>query len=233
MKTSLATLLTAALLTLTASLTWAAPKCDSWNLALDYLRAPNQSQAIYPDACGAKAWYFMQSADLSPGHAFPLDPATFTLLDTFVDSGFACSPGTGIRSWQGANSPHISLNASGVNQVCDPWAAITVYNATVFTHPTPSRYAVVGWKSPVSGKVSVKVAIADLDPWGGDGVDWFIQSGNRVLANGVIANGGTDAWNGAKIDIKKGDFLYIGIGPGPNGEYTYDTTQLDIVITKP
>lgn len=227
MKKTKAAFLTAALLTLSASLTWAAPKCDSWNLALDYLRAPNQSKAIYPDACGAPVWHFMKSNTLAA------DPATYTLLDTFVDSGFACTPGTGIKSWQGADAPHISLNASGANQVCDPWAPITVYNATTFTHPTPSRNAVVGWKSPVSGKVNIKVAITDLDNWSGDGVTWFIQNGTTTMAQGIIDNGGKDAWSGAKIDVKKGDFLYIGVGPGPNGDYICDTTQLDVVITKP
>ena len=227
MKKSLVAVLTATLLTLSVSVTWGAPKCDTWNLALDYLRAPNQNQAIYPDACGAPVWHFMKSENLTP------DPATYTLLDTFSDYGPYCDPGTGMKSWSGADSPHVSVNASGVNQVCDPWAPITVNSAVSFTHPTPSRYAVVGWKSPVCGKVSVKVAIADLDPWGGDGVDWFIQNGNRMLATGVITNGASDAWNGAKIDIKKGDFLYIGIGPGPNGDYYFDTTALDILITKP
>jgi hypothetical protein len=73
----------------------------------------------------------------------------------------------------------------------------------------------------------------------GDGVSWSIDRGAVTLTGGAIPNGGAQTFDtgsaGAaalvNIRVKKGDVLYVHVGPGPNGDHTCDNTGLDINIS--
>jgi hypothetical protein len=204
--------------------------CNDWNLVLDYLRTSDQTQPVQSDPCGQPVWFFMNSASLN------YDPASYIPLPAFFDSYVYCTPGTGIKRWMAGPDaePEVILNALGQDQACHTWAPITLKTATVHVHPSPSSAAVVGWKSPVQGTVQVEINLADRDPNGGDGVDWFVQhvQKNRTTmpGSGVIVNGGSASWL-RTLSVKAGDILYFGFGPGPAGDYYYDSTALDITIT--
>src|SRR6266508_2545478 len=183
-----------------------------WNLAADFRLSPNQANPN-PDSYGnPNVWYFMQ------GTLFQ-DPASYTLLPEFItDTEFI----PGLQQWQGTfvsqsvkdKLPDAGKNATGTVQRI---RGIT-WPADVFrVHPSPTQGAVVGWRSPISGRVSVAGGVTDLDPACGNGVSWSIKKNVAYYAGGSIPNGGAqrfadDVFNGpllANLAIAQGDFLYI------------------------
>jgi hypothetical protein len=199
--------------------------CNDWNFALDYLRSPNdQLQQVLPDACGHSTWYLMDSGTLS------YDPSLYVPLTIYSNNEPHCSPGSGVKTWKGSTGfPDINVIASGTDQICDG-GAIKENFSRAHVHPSPSSAAVVGWKSPVSGKVIVEMNLSDMNTSCGDGVDWYIQKNGTMQATRSFGNGGTASLL-KNVSVSKGDFLYFGIGPGPNGDHTCDTTSIDITIT--
>jgi len=201
--------------------------CNDWNFALDYLRAPNQTppQPIIPDSCGTPVWYFMDSVDMTQ------TPANYKLLDTFTNNFPECPDAVGLKWWStSTNYPIVYANLD-INQTCGATYRVPVMLpvATAFVHPAPSSAAVVAWKSPVSGRVQIEVNLADIDAMCGDGQNWFVQKGSTLLGSGSIGNAGAAHWLKSGLSITAGEFLYIGVGPA--GEYSCDTTALDITIT--
>ena len=51
----------------------------------------------------------------------------------------------------------------------------TLPGKTVFAHPAMDGPVAVGWVSPISGKVDVRLKIADGHAGGGDGVGWSLE----------------------------------------------------------
>jgi hypothetical protein len=198
--------------------------CNDWNFAMEYLRASEQPQAVIPDLCGTPRWYFMDSGDLT--HT----PSKYTLLTT-PNSYTAAVPGTGLKWWGGTSSyPAVFANASNEVQIANGY--LEWKPATAFVHPSPTSAAIVGWKSTFNGEVQMEVNLGDLDTNCGDGQTWYIQKGNTVLASGAIPIGGSTNWLHKELSVRAGDFLYVGVGPGPNGDYYCDTTNLDITVTR-
>lgn len=208
------------------SVSMASAVCNNWDFARDYMRAPDQLQAIYPDTCGDPVWYFMNSGSLT------YNPANYTMLNNFT-SGSSCIPSSGTPNWHGGSGyPFVVVNHTGADLVCD--GILIAKKATANVHPNSNSAAIVGWKSPISGTVKVTVKIVDAHPNAyGNGVDWFVQresAPSPVLASGVIDDGGTATWtNNDSLIVSQGEFLYFGVGP--RGQYYNDSTRLDITIT--
>jgi hypothetical protein len=106
----------------------------------------------------------------------------------------------------------------------------------VSIHPYLSQeLAILGWQSPISGKVTVCGTIQDGDVGGGDGIVWFIDRGATTLASGQFDNGSKqtfqDGLGGANltdIAITQNEVLYFIVHP--NQTASYDTTLLDFAI---
>ncbi|HUT56420.1 MAG TPA: hypothetical protein VNA25_00940, partial [Phycisphaerae bacterium] len=112
---------------------------------------------------------------------------------------------------------------------------------SIAVHPGPDCDIAIGWRSPRapragewSGKVSVKAKVADAHPSGGNGVEWSIvhdaKAGRNVLASGAIDRGGSVAVPEAVAAVELGDLLSLVIGN--RGEYTCDTTSVELTITE-
>ena len=203
-----------------------------WNLAADFRVAPDQANPS-PDSFGnAGVWQFLQSATLAH------DPSGYSLLPNFITVLFGVD---GLQAWQGTVGDGDLLPFVGVNARSDnpfpfgvDWPA-----GTSLVHPLPGQLVVVGWRSPISGKVKVSGGVTDAHAACGDGFDWSVDKGAVTLASGVVANGGAQSFSStagaASLDgivVRTGDFLYFVVGPGPNGDHTCDSTRLDVTITR-
>lgn len=104
----------------------------------------------------------------------------------------------------------------------------------VVVHPSPALNAVIGWQSPIAGKVKIETRIAHAHPECGNGVAWSVvfQRGvtRRILASGTA--------QGSKIpeiapiqdfDVREGDVLSVVVGPR-DGNHSCDLTSVDFVI---
>jgi pimeloyl-ACP methyl ester carboxylesterase len=204
--------------------------CTEWNLAYDFRVSPNQANPN-PDNCrNSNVWYFMQSGSLAH------NPTTYSLLPEFITDAFYIS---GLQQWQGTSGgakdklPAVGINATGdfqqVNTISWPAGAVHV-------HPLPSQLAIVAWRSPSNGRVSITGAVTDLDANGGNGIDWFIDRGTTTLAYGSIPNGGAQNFqdgvsgsNLSNVSVSQGDFLYFIVDA--KEDHYFDSTGLNVTIT--
>ena len=195
--------------------------CTSWNLASDFRVYPNQENPSR-DSCGNPGvWSYMRS---------DANRTTFNVLTAFITNSSGIE---GLEFWHVPGQPALGYNATGVEQTVDqhPFPA-----NVIGAHPSTSESVTVGWRSPVSGQVSVAGTIADLDPKWGNGVKWYLQKGSDTLASGSIANGGsqqlsqgTGGASLASLPVSAGDFLYVIVDA--NGDNDCDLTQIDLTIT--
>jgi IPT/TIG domain len=150
----------------------------------------------------------------------------------------------GLETWQGTvisgddrtRLPSVSINARSDN----PYpAGIDWPPGTVLVHPLDNQVVVVGWRSPISGRVQVAGGVADLHNLCGDGVDWSVDKGATTLASGSVPSGGSQffisapaAANLENVAVGVGDVLYFVVGPGPSGNHICDSTSLDVTIRR-
>jgi len=205
---------------------------QAWILASEFRLSPNQANPNPDNMGNTDIWYFMQSGSLVH------DPATYSLLPNFFPDALYVP---GLQAWQGSvissgdkgKLPMIGINATGVFQhvLTLSWPA-----GAIMMHPLPDQLAVVGWRSPVTGTISITGSFADIDGVCGDGIVWSIDKGAATLANGSFPNGGAQNFaagsNGASlagVSVNQGDFIYFIVDP--NNGHGCDSTGLDVTIT--
>jgi hypothetical protein len=192
---------------------------QTWNLVSDFATPPNQANPN-PDSYGYPGvWSFREAGSL--GHE-----DTYTLLPLFDPAHFGV---TGLDVWHDTlnlDEPFVGLNASGADRhvYTFVWPA-----GTILVHPSPGPAVVVGWHSPVTRKVTFHFAATDIDANGGNGVRWSVYKNDALLFQQDIPNGGTAATSGT-VRVSAGDDLYA-IVDALNGDYFYDSTVLDLVIS--
>ena len=191
---------------------------QAWNLAADFHTSPSQAN---PDS----DWYYEESTSLTR------NPATYTQLPDFVSNVASIQ---GLEQWQDASRqdglPAVGKNATGSSQT--PAGTSIIWPAgAIRMHPSPTRLAIAGWRSPVSGSVSIDGSFGDMDSGCGDGVAWFVDLGGTNLATGVISNGGADqSFSEVNLPVSFGDFVYFIVDPG--GNYLCDSTRLNVNIAQ-
>jgi len=205
-----------------------------WSLSSDFAAAPNQANPN-PDSFGNPAvWQFLNAG-------LDHNPAGYALLGEFIPNRFGYP---GLQGWQGSivsggdldKLPHVSKNTRTDNPSTE--IGVDWPPGTMMVHPLPDRAVAVGWRSPVNGDVSVTGGVIDRSTPCGDGVSWSIDRGAVTLTGGAIPNGGAQTFDAGSagaaalvnIKVRKGDVLYVHVGPGPNGDHTCDNTGLDINI---
>ncbi len=215
------------------------PPCVEWNLAHDFSVVPNQANPN-PDGCGnVDVWSFLESDSATfPAH----DPSTYTLVTEFIPDAFDIA---GLEQWQSENGsggdknkvPTLGINHTGVLQ--SPFG-IQWPAGVIRAHPGFDRFVIVGWKSPITGTVTVSGGVEDVQFGASDGVGWSVDYFNGVdnitLASGSVPEVGAQKFQDgiggatlAAVSVSQGEMLYFVVDPlaWAGG----DSTRLDIVIT--
>ncbi|MDP1560335.1 MAG: DUF1592 domain-containing protein [Pirellulaceae bacterium] len=110
----------------------------------------------------------------------------------------------------------------------------TMLGHSVAVHPSPTRAAVVAWKSPKTDvfRISGRVLDAHLDC--GEGVTWSLEvrRGNRteVLATGVT-EGGTSHPLGPFENVSLDAGQVIALSISPRATHVCDLTTIDLTLT--
>jgi len=198
----------------------------TWNLASDFAASPATNPA--PDANGnSGVWSFMQSTSLA-------HDGNYGLLPTYHPGDFGIS---GYDAWSGTvdnnpcgwpnQLPEVAINTTA--QTISPCGGITVAAHGLSVHPAGTQMAVVGWRSPITGVVTVSGGVHDNDPNCGDGIGWSIDAATLPVAAGSISNGGSAIFPaGLTVSVTKGGFLYFLVDP--NAGIGCDSTGLDVTI---
>lgn len=209
----------------------------TWNLAEDFRIAPNQENPIR-DRYNNGVWYLFQSASSARNGDYTLfDPATgfsTKLLGANTSTFFTPSAAYGI--------PFVGKNHSGgtLSNFFPGNTTVNWPNGTILAHPGFGSHIIVGWKSPISGAVSISGSVTDQDNGAGNGVAWFIDKNSSAsnpgnLASGSINNGGAQPFSSgtggsglANVTVAASDFIYFVVDR--NSDVSYDSTRLEIII---
>lgn len=138
-----------------------------WSIA-DDTRQDLLAGNPHADAYGNAAWAF-------------LDGRTSRLLPEPVRD---LQGKSGLHVWRNGDTPSVFVNASE--------ASITVWTTlpprSFFAHPAPDGPIVLAWFSPITGKVTIRGAIAHTHAGqGSDGVAWQLQHISSDLSATVVA----------------------------------------------
>src|ERR1035441_54890 len=90
--------------------------------------------------------------------------------------------------------------------------------------------AVVGWRSPISDKVTKTGGVASIDPFGGGGIVYYVRNGSSTLTSGAIADQGSDRFPALWTSVTVGRCLYFLIASLATG-LGYNSTSLAVTIT--
>lgn len=212
--------------------------CYIWNLPAD-LRTYPLNENPNRDSCGnADVWYFLES-EIHP--FLDHDPATYSLLQEFITDAFYVE---GLQQWQGEvvslyikdklpaigiNSTHSTTDIAGY-----PWKP-----GDIRIHPGWNQFAIVGWRSPITGTVEVTGELSN-ETCQGNGifwsVDYFDGLSNTSLASSFMPNcstsslqDGNGGTNLSRIVVNEGDYLYLVVDPYL-GDAAHDSMELMLSI---
>ena len=205
---------------------------STWKLSRDVLLTSNE---ISFNQGSNGAWYFMQSS--SSKH----DPKTYKFLSEY---SAPCNSNPievlipGVDCWLnskvdpvGNNAPLVGVNFTYHTQFSNN---VGIPPRSVWMHPGYfGELAIVAWKSPITGTVTISGFFSDIDPNCGDGIIWSVDKStlqaNQTLTTGTIANGGSpQSYSLSGISISTGQLLYFIVDR--NQEYSCDSTGVDVTI---
>jgi hypothetical protein len=198
-------------------------KGSVWNLTQDIGISSNQ---ISFNQNSNGVWFFMQSASVAQvEYSYSLLSGYTTPCTEFGMAGLLCWYPSLPYSYE-TGFPFIGFNTTQTTQYP---ATLTWPARTVVMHPAPDKLAIIGWKSPLSGKVDLSGWFSDFDAVCGNGVRWYIHKGNTSLSSGNLLNGGNGRFLLRKVNVNPGDVLYFIVGP-KDGDYLCDSTGFDLTI---
>jgi hypothetical protein len=90
--------------------------------------------------------------------------------------------------------------------------------------------AIIAWRSPIRGSVTVNGGVVSLDPHGGGGITYRLTHGSHSLNAGSIPDGGQAQFRPTTVDLSRGDMLDVLVGPPASG-IDYNSTGVRLTIT--
>ena len=201
-------------LTLAAQTTAIAGQAISWNLSRDMMAGITTNPK--------KEWTFMHNA--SGIH----NPVNYTLLASYSK---ACIGENNLgvnflNCWQDLPNAQFSLIGTATKTFTQ---GITQTRGVPLLHPDLNNQAVLRWKSPISGNITILGRISDIDSRCGNGISWSLDKGTTTLDSGILDNGSGISFLQQNISVTKGTSLYIIVDA--NGDQHCDSTNLDLIIT--
>ncbi|HKQ39456.1 MAG TPA: DUF1549 and DUF1553 domain-containing protein, partial [Verrucomicrobiae bacterium] len=137
---------------------------------------------------------------------------------------------TGVHALQNPGRKDTPSLTANLNDKEVKFITITMPPRSIAVHPSPKAGVSVAWKSPVAGRVKISGRVADADGNCGNGIDWALHHGTNKIAAGAIDNGGSASIPEQHAEFQSGDVVRLVISP--KGEYSCDTTVVDLQITQ-
>lgn len=183
----------------------------TWDAALDFAAA-TQPQNPTPDGYGNSVWSYLYS----PANTH--DPTQYVPLPQFnnIDSSW--------RQWD------MGLRADGT--IITPMVGWN--HGQMIFHPDRDGFAVLGWRSPFAGNVTITLGLRFPDPVlqaQSNGIVWALDRGDATLKSDVLMPT-TEAHAEVTADVAVGDVFYLVIDN--KGESNWDTTVGGLrILTSP
>jgi len=114
------------------------------------------------------------------------------------------------------------------------FGSVTVQPGQLGFHPGPNgQYSIVRWTAPSTDSYSLATVFSGLDFVGPTSTDVHVLKNGTSLFNGEVTGFGSssDVNFSDTFTVAIGDTIDFAVGYGTNGNYYYDSTGLDAVIT--
>ena len=180
---------------------------QTWDLGEDlftHTEATRTNINPFSDSYGnTDVWHLMAASGLAR------NPSTYALIDVYRRDQCVA----GLDYW-GAPLGQPFGGDLGINTTADPINCATqvIPEHKPLAHPDLDNVVLYGWKSPITGTVTISGEISDADGACGNGVDWYVAHGSTDIAAGSIGNGGAQALGLTRV-VQAGEFLYFIIDP--------------------
>jgi len=142
-----------------------------------------------------------------------------------------------VHLWKSkAATPYVMFNT---NPVARKFGTVEIPRISAAVHPG-KKGVVVGWKSPITGKIALIGIVKSGDTAsGGDGIAWWVDhrtaSGYRTIAGESIASGEAEPLLDPVtrqpqivLNVKRGESVQFVVLPQENAEH--DATQIQLLI---
>ena len=106
---------------------------------------------------------------------------------------------------------------------------ISLPGRSVAIHPGPDKNVAAIWSSPVDDEVAVSGSLADADDKCGNGIEWKLFQGEKVLQSGVLDNGGRTNLGALRVSVRAGETIQLAVLPRGT-DYACDTTVVSLEI---
>jgi hypothetical protein len=190
----------------------ALPATRSWNADTDFLLAPNNRNPS-PDAWGETTWSYLYS------DSFAHDPTTYHQFSKYEITD------ANRQSWvlPGFVNLVVATAVSPQMLVLHPWGGrVQGYG----------RNAVLGWRSPIDGRVTVTgtIQLPSLNECAvGSGALWSIDKGATVLQSGALPAAGSASFD-VTVDVSPGESISFVWDAGWDGNC--DSGLLDLTVAQ-
>lgn len=213
-----------ALFSVMATLPTSAPSVKIWNLTTDFARHPKLNPA--PDGYGHKRVWSWDYGKTGKPNTFKLDDQTDA-----IDPACHIS---GVYQWVDKGNDPFGAYVSGstINNICgenENWKRHTVV-VSPGAEATGTRGvdAIIGWKSPISGKVKVSATIKGVNP-SEQGVTWALYQGAKILVRPRSEAHDSLATITKSVTVEQSQSLYLEISSGGN-DGNFDDCMLTFTI---
>jgi hypothetical protein len=196
----------------------------TWNLASDFTATPPGANPDH-DQYGASPWSYSESQSGVLASARSHDPSTFQRLGTF-----AAGIQGGLAGWQGADATAATVVAINPSSSSIITSSATFPGHQIAVVPANSRFAAIGWKSPLSQAATVLVsATLTNDGQGGGclgGATWSLDQNGTTINSGSVSGQSIQA----TPTVQPGGSLYLTIDPGVSLFYNAACVSTRVVL---
>ena len=196
----------------------------AWDPAAEFRRSPNEENPSRDSAGTPDVWRYLASG--ADAH----DPAAYQPLSAFYVTD---APGQEDQAWHHPGFDYLQVGVAPTGVPGGP--AQPGSEPAIMLMPSTdngtTRSAVLAWRSPASGIVTVtgSVMVAYCGNYDGDGIDFSVDSGSASLFTAHIAYRG-EAQVQATTSVIAGDSLYFIVAPGADAECFMTTLKARIEL---
>ncbi len=192
--------------------------------SFSFLAADLENGPIYAPEYG---FFVRRTSALAPNKPSPILQAT-TL--TMTKQANAIAGDARVKGWGTDETPWFGSNTS--DEAIAPFG-IKLPAKCVAIHPGQFVDAVVQWRSPIKGRISVTANLIHAQQ-SSNGVDWSVlretDRDSVIVKQGSTNGSGTQAIQTGPIEVEGGDRISLVVGP--KGDHRFDTTVLDYTINE-
>ena len=151
-------------------------------------------------------------------------------LDHFTNKLTSAGEYDFVQGWGSSGTP--SLHANSSDEMVHIPGNMKPHGVGV--HPSPTEYAAIGWRSPITGLLRIEGQVTDAHPACGNGVTWSLElrrGGTRQrLATGTAQGAGPVRIGPIEnLAVQPGDLVSLLIGPR-DGNHSCDFTDVELVL---